>query len=59
MFVSPGLSMPTIGHRIQVDAVIAAMVFESEMLMQTQISDMKKSAPLWGAPGLRMRCDLL
>jgi len=38
--------MPTIGHRIQVDALSGATVFRKEMPTQMQMQDKKKSAPL-------------
>jgi hypothetical protein len=43
LLVSPGLSMPTIGHRIQVDAVNGATVFQKGMPTQMQMRDNKKA----------------
>jgi hypothetical protein len=37
--------MPTIGHRIQVDAASGVAVFRKEMPTQMQMRDKKKSAP--------------
>ena len=44
LLVSPGLSMPTIGHRIQVDAVNGATVFRKEIPARMQMRTRKRRA---------------